>query len=187
MSAIEYVIAYAETARIHVHLVNVQPSVTADDVRVLAPAKVVAHMRRSAGEEALSRATALLDKAGFKHTSEVVFGTPAEAIVRSAAKHYCTRIVMGSKATGAVWKIFRDSVFSRVLGLAHVPITAIKVNMRRRVSGENKHMVEHHEARKGACDDSTPTTDIADFRMSAAAERRARLPGRSTHERSGPA
>jgi len=155
MSAVEYVIAHADRARTHIHLVNVQPPVTRDDVRVLAPARVVAHMRRSAGEEVLSNARALLNKAGFEHTIEVAFGTPAEAIVRTATEHACTRIVMGSRLAGAISKILRASVVTHVLRLAHMPVTIIKVNTRKRLLGENYEKVAHHDGHRTTSDDLT--------------------------------
>ena len=56
--AVEHVIAHADSARTDVHLVNVQPSIMTGDVSVLASAKLVADLRRAAGEEAVSRRSA---------------------------------------------------------------------------------------------------------------------------------
>jgi hypothetical protein len=80
MSAVEYVIAHADHARTHLHLLNVQPTIMAGDVSVLASAKLVADLRRSAGERTLNPAKTLLNRHSFQHTSEVVFGALAEAI-----------------------------------------------------------------------------------------------------------
>jgi nucleotide-binding universal stress UspA family protein len=126
MSAIEYVIAHADSARTHVHAVNVQPPIMAGDVSVLASAKLVAGLRRSAGEDALNVAKTLLNRYSFQHTSEVVFGAPAEAIVRSAAERGCAKIVMGSRATGVLGYTLGRSVSSRVVRLSHVPVTLVK-------------------------------------------------------------
>jgi nucleotide-binding universal stress UspA family protein len=126
MSAIEYVIAHADSARAHVHVVNVQPPLMAGDVSVLASAKLVADLRRSAGGQALAPAKTLLNRHSFEHSCEVAYGAPAEAIVRSAAERGCAKIVMGARATGLLGTIVGRSVSSRVVRLSHVPVTLVR-------------------------------------------------------------
>jgi K+-sensing histidine kinase KdpD len=98
----------------------------AGDVSVLASAKLVTDLRRSAGERALRDAKSLLDRHSFQHTSAVVFGAPAEAIVRNAAERGCTKIVMGSRRAGTIANIVGRSVSGRVVRLSHVPVTIVK-------------------------------------------------------------
>jgi nucleotide-binding universal stress UspA family protein len=126
MSAIAYVITHADPARTHLHLLNVQPTIMAGDVSIVASAKLVADLRRSAGERALDAARTLLDRHAFQHTAEVVFGAPAEAIVRSAADHRCAKIVMGARGVGVIANIAGRSVSGRVVRLSHVPVTLVK-------------------------------------------------------------
>jgi len=126
LSGVEYVIAHADSARTHVHLLNVQSPIMTGDVSLLASAKLVADSRRSAGTQALRDAKALLNRHAFEHTSEVVFGAVPEAIVRSAAERGCSKIVMGSRRTGLLAGIAGRSVSSRVVRLSHVPVTVTK-------------------------------------------------------------
>jgi nucleotide-binding universal stress UspA family protein len=126
LSAVEHVIAHADSARTHVHLVNVQPPIMTGDVSVLASEKLVADLRHAAGAEALRDAKRLLSRHSFQHTCEVVFGGPAEAIVRSAAERGCSKIVMCSRRTSLIAHIAGRSVSGRVIRLAHVPVTVVK-------------------------------------------------------------
>ena len=73
-AAVEYVIANADSARIHVHLLNVQRPIMTGDVSVLASARLVADLRRSTGEQALRAARTRLNRHFFRVTCEVVFG-----------------------------------------------------------------------------------------------------------------
>jgi nucleotide-binding universal stress UspA family protein len=142
ISAVEYVIAHADRARTHLHLLNVQPTIMAGDVSVVASAKLVADLRRSAGERALDAAKTLLDRHSFQHTSEVVFGAPAEAIVRSAGERRCAKIVMGARGVGVIANIAGRSVSGRVVRLSHVPVTIVKPEGVR-PSGSKKVLVQH--------------------------------------------
>jgi nucleotide-binding universal stress UspA family protein len=126
VSAVEYVVEHADKERIHVHLLNVQPPLRAGEVSILAPAELVAQLRRSAGALALRAAKALLKRHAFTHSAEVILGNPADAIVRSAAERGCTKIVMGSRGIGVIGTVFGRSVSSRVARLASVPVTLVK-------------------------------------------------------------
>ena len=143
MSAVEYVIAHADRARTHLHLLNVQPTIMAGDVSVVASAKLVADLRRSAGERALSAAQALLARHSFQHTSEVVFGAPAAAIVRSAAERRCAKIVMGVRGVGVIANIAGRSVSGRVVRLSPVPVTLVKPE---NAPASRKALVQHGAA-----------------------------------------
>ena len=142
MSAVEYVIAHADRARTHLHLLNVQPTIMAGDVSVVASAKLVADLRRSAGERALEAARTLLNRHAFQHTSEVVFGAPAEAIVRTAAERRCAKIVLGARGVGVIANIAGRSVSGRVVRLSHVPVTLVKPQGVR-PSARKKVLAEH--------------------------------------------
>ena len=126
ISAVEHAIAHADGERTHVHVLNVQPPIMARDVSAISSARIAAESRRRAGEHALREARALLNASAIDHTSNVVFGAPAEAIVRTAAERGCTKIVMGSQRNSLLANVMGRSVSSRVVRLAHIPVTVVK-------------------------------------------------------------
>jgi nucleotide-binding universal stress UspA family protein len=126
MRAVEHVIAQLSPGDARVHLINVQPPIMAGDVNFFMSAKMVADMRRAAGERALRAARNLLDANHIEHTSEVVFGKPVDAIVRYAAERGCTKIVMGTRGRSLIANLLARSVASRVVRRAHLPVTLVK-------------------------------------------------------------
>ena len=126
MHAVEHVIAQVSPGDARVHLINVQPRIMSGDVNFFMSARMVADMRRAAGERALRRARSLLAANHIEHTSDVVFGEPVDAIVRYAAERGCTKIVMGTKNRNMITTLLARSVVSRVVRRAHVPVTLVK-------------------------------------------------------------
>jgi nucleotide-binding universal stress UspA family protein len=125
-AALRYVIELACAAPVAVHLLNVQPPVMAGDVTLFTTAHTVAQQRRSAGEQALKRASGSLSAARIAHTTEVALGSPPAEIVRAAAAHACTKIVIATRNTGLMSLLLRRSVAQRVVALAAVPVTLVK-------------------------------------------------------------
>ena len=125
-AALRYVIELGRTVPVSVHLLNVQPPVMAGDVTLFTTAHTVAQQRRSAGEHALVRARGALEVARIPHTVEVALGSPAAEIVRSAAAHSCTKIVLATRNTGIMKLLLRRSVAQRVVALSPVPVTLVK-------------------------------------------------------------
>ena len=130
-SAVEYVAANADSARIHVHLLNVQRPIMTGDVSVLASARLVADLRRSRGEQLLHAARARLARHCFRVTCEVVFGATAEAIVRSAAERGSAKILIGSRGAGFIENIIGRSVANLIVRLSQIPVTVVKPQGRR--------------------------------------------------------
>ena len=128
ISALEHAITHADGERTHVHVLNVQPPIMARDVSAISSAHIAAETRRRAGEHALREARALLNASAIEHTSQIVFGAPAEAIVRTAAERGCLKIVMGSRRNSLIDNVIGRSVSSRVVRLAHVPVTVVKTH-----------------------------------------------------------
>ena len=124
--AVEYVIEQASRGDTHVHLINVQPPIMAGDVNYFMSAEMVFDMRLDAGERALRGSKRLLDANHVQHTAEVVLGKPVQAIARCAAERGCTKIVMGTKGRSLIANLVARSVASRVVRLAHVPVTLVK-------------------------------------------------------------
>jgi nucleotide-binding universal stress UspA family protein len=126
MRAVEYVVEQARRADTQVLLINVQPQIMTGDVSYFMSAQMVFDIRRDAGERALRAAKRLLDANHVQHTAEVIFGKPVEAIARCAAVRGCTKIVMGTKGRSLIANLVARSVASRVVRLAHVPVTLVK-------------------------------------------------------------
>ena len=125
LCAVEHVIAHMDRNGTKVHLINVQQPVMSGDVTLLS-AKLAGDLRRDAGERALQPAKAMLDANHFEYTAEVAFGLPAEAILDCASERHCTKIVMATSGRSLLSNIIRRSVPSRVIKLAHVPVTLVK-------------------------------------------------------------
>lgn len=139
--AVRYAIRHADTG-VRVHLMNVQPPILSGEVHYVMSATAALEARYAAGENALTAAKALLDSNRIEYTTEIVFGSPARAIVRCAADQKCTKIVMGTKGRSLLGNLISRSVSNRVVRFAHVPVTLIKEggavrkrNLRRRRQG----------------------------------------------------
>lgn len=109
-----------------VHLLNVQPSIVTGDVGPNVSVELVRRTRLTAGEEALRRAQAQLDASGIPYTTAVLFGSPAEAIVRYIKDRGIDAIVMGTRGMSALKNLLLGSVAAKVVGLAEVPVTLVK-------------------------------------------------------------
>ena len=102
-----------------VFLVNVQP------------APGVPEGRRE-GERALHAAKAMLDAAAVRYRAHVVFGDPAESLLRQALIDGCTHIALGDSGRGALRKFLGGSVVERVLRRARVPVTLVRRSLHAR-------------------------------------------------------
>jgi nucleotide-binding universal stress UspA family protein len=126
MRAVEHVITTSHWSTGTVHLLNVQQPIMAGHVTLFTSARMVEDLRRTAGEESLRCAKILLDANHVRYTAEVVFGSPAQEIIRCAVERSCTKIVMGTRGMGLVGNLLARSVAARVVNLARVPVTLIK-------------------------------------------------------------
>lgn len=126
-AALAHVIALARSMPVTVHLLNVQAPVMAGDINLFTSAAMVRAQREAAGERVLKNARAALAAARVEHTAEVAFGSPAAAIVLSATVNGCSKIVMGTRNSGLLRALLRPSIARRVLKLAPVPVTVVKV------------------------------------------------------------
>ena len=109
-----------------VHLLNVQPLIMTGDVGPNVSIEMVRRTRLTAGEEALRRAQALLDASGIPYTTTVLFGSPAEAIVRYIKDRGIDAIVMGTRGMSALKNFLLGSVAAKVVGLTEIPVTLVK-------------------------------------------------------------
>ena len=105
---------------------NVQPPILSGEIHYVMSMNAIVEARLAAGEDALKAAKALLDSNQIEYTAEIVFGSPASAIVRCALDRKCTKIVMGTQGRSLLGNLISRSVSNRVVRLAHIPVTLIK-------------------------------------------------------------
>ena len=96
---------------------NVGPAVTTEMVK---------HTRFAAGEEILRRARSLHDRAGVPYATSILFGVPAETIVRYAEDQDIDVIFTGTRGMGALRNVLLGSVATKVVGSAQVPAALVK-------------------------------------------------------------
>jgi nucleotide-binding universal stress UspA family protein len=118
MAALDYAIERARASHGIIHVVNVQVAFV-DDVFVY-------RIHKHEGEQVLKPAIARLKASGVPFTTEVGFGSAAEAIVRAASQEDCDVIVMGTRERTGVAGFFSPSVSGRVVRLSRVPVTVVK-------------------------------------------------------------
>ncbi len=121
--AVEFAISQAVGRRIV--LLNVQQDLERWHRHGLRSEQALADLRRQ-GESETACARALLDKSGVGYDFEVVFGHPAEVIVRIARERACESIVMGTRGLGDVESLVLGSTAHKVIHLAGVPVTLVK-------------------------------------------------------------
>ena len=120
--AIEMARCLADT---RVVLLNVQQNVEHWRKRGLLNEDCLKELRQQ-GEQESRQARAALDKAGTLYDFEIVFGHPAEVIVRMAHEQHCHGIVMGTRGLGDVETLILGSTAYKVIQLADVPVTLVK-------------------------------------------------------------
>ena len=81
---------------------------------------------REAGQELLAPAKDILTRAGIHATVHVEFGDPCQVIAEHAKLHHCDMVVMGTHGRGALGSLVLGSVATKVLHLAHVPVTLVR-------------------------------------------------------------
>lgn len=128
LAGVDYLVDHGPAERTEIHLLNVQPPITAGDVTALVTARMVYAARRSAGEAALRAARLRLDREDAEYTAQVLFGPVAATILRYAMEQRCTQIVMGIGRKGRLARFIHGSVSGEVIRLAHTPVTLVSPN-----------------------------------------------------------
>ena len=83
-------------------------------------------LKRARSTALLAPALAALDAAGVPHTDEILVGPVAESIANCADARKVDAIVMGTRGMTAIGNLVMGSVATRVVHLAHVPVTLVK-------------------------------------------------------------
>jgi len=111
---------------LEVHLVNVQETVDAWEVRRFLSEEEIAAMQRQRGEEALAGAQAVLREAGVTAVPHLAVGDVSETIARLVDDLACRQVVMGTHGHGAMSGLLLGSVSTKVLHRVQVPVTLVK-------------------------------------------------------------
>jgi len=125
--ALEYAHGLASKFDAALHVVHVceVPSITmpALDAYAIAYSEWSQRLREEA-EKQLNTITAPLG--GSRITTEVLFGTPATAIVKSAETHQADLIVMGTHGHGPMLHVVLGNVAERVVRMASCPVLTVR-------------------------------------------------------------
>lgn len=81
---------------------------------------------REEGEEAISKAVKLLDKAGLDHVDSILVGPVAETLCRHATANKVDLIYMGTRGLNAAANLVVGSIATKVLHNANVPVLLVK-------------------------------------------------------------
>lgn len=111
--------------RARVHLINVQPALP-EAITTFVGKKSVRDFHRDAGQAALKKACAALDKAKISHETEIVVGDVAQSIASYADQTKCDEIVMGTRGHTQIANLLLGSSTTKLLHLAKVPVTLVK-------------------------------------------------------------
>ena len=124
--ALRHAIEMARAAGdIKILAVNVQQAMDHWYVGGLLNPEAMAHLRQT-GEAQVGEARQVLDASRLTYEIRLLYGHPAEVIVRVARDESCLGIVMGTRGLGGLENIFLGSTAYKVIQLAEVPVTLVK-------------------------------------------------------------
>lgn len=125
--AVRYLISLAEArADVEVHMLNVQESANAWEVRRFLKEREIRQLQLQHGEQQLQSAKRLLQRAGVRHDAHVLIGDVAGTIARFASRRRCDVIIMGTRGMGSVPNLLLGSIATKVVHLSRVPVTLVK-------------------------------------------------------------
>jgi nucleotide-binding universal stress UspA family protein len=125
--AVKHVIALMKGREaMEVHLVNVQESADAPEVKRFMKEADVKRMQLDHGAAALRGAKRMLERAGVEYKEHVLIGDPAEEITALAKRGRFDKIVMGTHGRGTLAGMLMGSVATKVLHRSSVPVTLVK-------------------------------------------------------------
>ena len=125
--AVKHLITLAESCKaMEIVVMNVQPVFLYIEVFLKPGEDVIDSWTHKAGKEASRSACAMLAAAGLRYTLELAEGEVAETLADYAGKGKFDMIVMGTRGMGTVANLLLGSVATKVLHLAHIPVTLVK-------------------------------------------------------------
>lgn len=111
---------------VEINLLNVQAPVDAWEVKRFLREEEIEAMKQSLAAEATQAARAILDAAGIPYKTHYAVGEVAQTIFRFVENCGCDQIVMGTRGMGSLHGLLLGSTSTKVLHLAHVPVTLVK-------------------------------------------------------------
>ncbi len=127
LRALDWAIRVASASGSTIHLMSVARPL--DDYGMVAGYLTAkSHREKSAEHIAGILAPALkrLEKSGVAHEKHVIWGEPADAIARTAARLRCGWIIMGTRGLGSAAGLLLGSTATKVVHKAKVPVTLVK-------------------------------------------------------------
>lgn len=127
-SAVDYVLRRAglSTKPLHVHLLNVQSSLTGVNVKLFIKTESVQSYYRDEGMAVLEKPRGVLDAAGISCDHHIGVGDPGQVIVSYAEANNCDEIVMGTHGRGALAGAVMGSVARNVVQQSSLPVVLVK-------------------------------------------------------------
>lgn len=86
----------------------------------------LADLQRKHSESILTGAEEILREAGVPYTTEVLVGAVASTIAERADELGARGIIIGTRGMGSVGNLLMGSIATKVVHLAHVPVTLVK-------------------------------------------------------------
>lgn len=125
LQAVRHVVnQFLGDSAMEVHLLHVRTPLSQHIARFVSRRDRESFHREEA-EQALAPARALLNQFGVPHADHVELGGKAATIHRMAQRLRVSRIVMGTARKNSVTRMLEDSVTSKVLEIAQVPVEVI--------------------------------------------------------------
>lgn len=125
LQAVRHVInKYLGDGNLEVHLLHVRPPFSQHVSRFVGQHNRQTYHRELA-QKALQGAQELLNKHGVPHATHIELGETASVIDRVAQRLHVDQIVMGTARKNTLIRLVQDSVSSKVLEAAHVPVEIV--------------------------------------------------------------
>lgn len=109
---------------VEAHLLHVRAPFTRHIARFTSKKSRDAH-HREAAEQAMAKARELLRRHGVPHAVHMDVGERAQSIHRAAQRLRVDKIIVGTARKSSLTRLIEDSVTSRLIEIAHVPVEVI--------------------------------------------------------------
>ncbi|MBL8339384.1 MAG: universal stress protein [Rhodoferax sp.] len=127
LRAVDHVVAQARELGIRprLFLLHVQAPLSSDITRFI-DGKTIQDYHREEGDKVLAPGAARLAGSGLEHSSHLLIGEAASAIVDFAGSKGCSMIIMGTHGFSSVMGLIMGSVATKVIHLAPMPVLLVK-------------------------------------------------------------
>ena len=127
MRAVDYAIAQCEHGPTAVHILNVEPPLdNYGMVRAYMSRQQHNKAMKARADGILRRAVRRVGSARVHCKTHAAIGDVAATIAATARRLRCESIVMGTRGMGSLGNLLLGSVATKVIHLAHVPVTLVK-------------------------------------------------------------